>query len=211
MNKFLLKILFAAFLPLMTSAQFSAGIFGDIASATISGSAPSGMKFSRVMNFGGGFILDYRLNDEISVGVQPSFVARGTTVAYDLPSYQEPRDSMQLTLSYFSLPLMVKFWANKTVYVAGGAEWAYLSDAEAENVNVAGKVNVKNSINKTDILINFAVGFVFDVSDFNLFFEGRYSQSVTNGHKYPETSESQLPADFKNSSYHLIFGVMYDF
>lgn len=60
------------------------------------------------MGLGGGLMLDYKATDEVTVSLQPMFLPKGTTVSYDLPSYEKQRDSVNVSFSYFSLPLMVK-------------------------------------------------------------------------------------------------------
>ncbi len=208
-----LIILFTVIISNVVLAQFSAGAYGLYAGSNVSGNAPAGMTFTTASALGGGFILDYKINDEVTISLQPAYSPKGTYISYDLPSYKDPRDSVKATFSYITIPLMAKFTASKVAYVTGGLELAFLQNATEEFVNVPGSVNVTDKITEIDLLVNFGVGFIFEVGEnVNVFFEGRYSQGVVNGCKYPEnSSESNIPPDFKNSSSQLLFGVIYDF
>ncbi len=84
-------------------AQFSVGLLGDLSSSNISGSAPSGTIYSGRTGLGGGLILDYKVTDEVTVSLQPMFLPKGTTVSYDLKSYEEERDSVDAKFSYITM------------------------------------------------------------------------------------------------------------
>ncbi len=207
------KILFAVLMfAVVSHAQFSVGAYGLLNSSNISGDAPSGTKFTSVTGLGGGIMLDYEFNDEVTFSLQASFSPKGTVISYDLPSYEQPRDSITASVNYFTVPIMLKFTAGKVAYVTGGVELAYLSNASAEYANISGKEDVTERIAEFDFLINFGVGFVFDIGDnYSLFFEGRYSQGVVNGCRNPEHPGGSIPPDFKNSSTQLLAGIIYDF
>ncbi len=194
-----------------TQAQFSVGLLGDLSSSNISGSAPSGTIYSGRTGLGGGLILDYKVTDEVTVSLQPMFLPKGTTVSYDLKSYEEERDSVDAKFSYITIPIMAKVKASKVVYVTGGFDVGFLQSATATLINVEGEKDISDNITSTDISVNFGVGFTFEVSSFNLFFEGRYSQGLFNASNFPDNNENDISSDFKNTGMQLLFGALYNF
>jgi len=192
-------------------AQFSVGLLGDLSSSNISGSAPSGTIYSGRTGLGGGLILDYKVTDEVTVSLQPMFLPKGTTVSYDLKSYEEERDSVDAKFSYITIPIMAKVKASKVVYVTGGFDVGFLQSATATLINVEGEKDISDNITSTDISVNFGVGFTFEVSSFNLFFEGRYSQGLFNASNFPDNNENDISSDFKNTGMQLLFGALYNF
>ncbi len=207
-------VLFAMLVLVVTQpiqAQFSVGLLGDFSSSNISGSAPSGTVYSGRTGLGGGLILDYKVTDEVTISLQPMYLPKGTTVSYDLPSYEEERDSVDAKFSYITIPIMAKVNASKVVYVTGGFDVGFLQSATATNINVDGENDISDNISSTDISVNFGVGFTFEVSSFNLFFEGRYSQGLFNTSNFPENNEEDISSDFKNTGMQLLFGALYNF
>lgn len=210
-----IKLVLATVLVLLIAqpiqAQFSVGLLGNLSSADISGSAPSGTIYSGRSGLGGGLILDYKVTDEVTISLQPMFLPKGTTISYDLPSYEEEHDSVDAKFSYITIPIMAKVRASKVVYVTGGFDVGFLQSATATLINVDGEKDIVDNITSTDLSVNFGVGFTFEVASFNLFFEGRYSQGLFNASNFPENNESDISSDFKNTGTQLLFGALYNF
>lgn len=207
-------VLFVILLGLVTQpiyGQFAVGVVGDLNSSNISGSAPSGTIYSGRTGFGGGIILDYKLTEDVTLSLQPMILPKGTTISYDLPSYKEERDSVDAKFSYVTIPLMVKVKASKVVYVTSGFDVGFLQSANATFINLDGEKDISENIESMDISVNFGVGFTFEVSSFNLFFEGRYSQGLFNVSNFSEINEHDISSDFKNSGMQLLFGALYNF
>jgi hypothetical protein len=192
-------------------AQFSVGLLGNLSSSDISGSAPANTIYSGRTGLGGGLIFDYKITDEVTLSLQPMFLPKGTTISYDLPSYETERDSVDAKFTYITIPLMVKVKATKVVYVTSGFDIAFLQSATAENVNTGGENDITDNITSTDISVNFGIGFTFQVSSFNLFFEGRYSQGLYNASDFPEGNDKDISSSFKNTGTQLLFGALYNF
>jgi len=106
---------------------------------------------------------------------------------------------------------MVKVSASKVVYVTSGLDYGFLQSATATNLNVDGEKDISDNITSTDISVNFGVGFTFEVSSFNLFFEGRYSIGIFNASNFADINENNILSDFKNSGMQLLFGTLYNF
>ena len=192
-------------------AQFSVGLLGNLSSSDISGSAPSKTKYTGRTGLGGGLILDYKITDEVTLSLQPMYIPKGTTVSYDLLSYEEERDSVDAKFSYITIPIMAKIKASKVAYVTGGFDIGYLQSAAATDINGDSEKDISDNINSTDVSVNFGVGFTFEVASFNLFFEVRYSQGLFNASNYPENNDQDISSDFKNTGTQLLFGALYNF
>ena len=209
--KLILFVMLLIIVAQPVQAQFSVGLLGDLNSSNISGSAPSGTKYSGRTGLGGGLILDYKITDEVTISLQPMFLPKGTTISYDLPSYKEEVDSVDAEFSYVTIPLMVKVKASKVVYVTSGFDVGFLQSANATLINMDGEKDISENIESMDISVNFGVGFTFEVSSFNLFFEGRYSQGLFNVSNFSDINENDISSDFKNTGMQLLFGALYNF
>lgn len=207
-------ILFAMLVFIITQplhAQFSIGLLGDLSSSNISGSAPSGTVYTGRTDLGGGLILDYKVTDDVTLSLQPMYLPKGTTLSYDLPSYEEEIDSVDAKFSYITIPLMVKVKASKVVYVTSGFDVGFLQSATTTKINIGDEKDISDNIESMDVSVNFGVGFTFKVASFNLFFEGRYSQGLFNASNYADNNENDISSDFKNTGTQLLFGALYNF
>ena len=211
MKKLVIIFVFIFGFTQVSNAQFSVGLLGDLSSSNISGSAPSGTMYSGRTGLGGGLIFDYKVTDEVTISLQPMYLPKGTTISYDLKSYEEERDSVDVKFSYVTIPIMVKVKATKVVYVTSGFDVGFLQSATKTNINVDGEEDISDNISSTDISVNFGVGFTFKVGSFNLFFEGRYSQGLFNASKFTDDNENDISSDFKNTGTQLLFGALYNF
>ena len=120
-------------------------------------------------------------------------------------------DSCDTKFDYITVPVMIKVKASKVVYVTAGLDFNFLQSANLEQLNFDGVTDVEEYVKSTDISANFGVGLTFEVSAFNLFIEGRYSQGLTNASNFPEGSDADIPLEFKNTGMQILFGVLYNF
>ena len=190
-------------------SQISVGGFGMLNSSNLSGNPPADTKYSGKTSFGGGLLLDYKFNEEVTLSFQPNYIQKGTIVSYDLPNNKEQRDSLSINFSYFSMPLMVKVFANKTVYVSGGIAVDFLQEARTEMVNEDKSNDVKEFTSSLDLTANFGIGLNFPVKSLTLFFEGRFSQGLLNISEFDDSDESSLIPQFKNTGIQLLAGFLY--
>ena len=71
-------------------------------SSSLSGDAPKDASYSGKTGISGGLIADFTLAEDIILSIQPRFLQKGTSVAYDVGEY-ELRDSLTATLDYSKL------------------------------------------------------------------------------------------------------------
>ena len=71
-------------------------------SSSLSGDAPEDASYSGKTGFSGGLIADFTLTEDIVLSIQPRFLQKGTSVAYDVGEY-ELRDSLTATFGLCEL------------------------------------------------------------------------------------------------------------
>lgn len=211
MKKLLLFLFLFISFSQIDYAQISVGAIGNLNNSNISGDAPSKVKYTGRTALGGGLIVEYKITDEVYISLQPMLLPKGTTISYDLPSYEEERDSAVAKLTYYTIPLMVKVFANKTVFVTSGFDIGFLQSANSELSNIDKEKDISKNFKSTDISFNFGVGLTFKIRFLNLFIEGRYSQGLFNTSNFPKENEYNIPTEFKNTGIQVLFGAMYDF
>ncbi len=212
MNKRLLVFIFLILLSGVSFAQFSVGAGGMLNYTGISGEAAPNMKFENAANFGINIFGDYKLNEEIGLSIGVAYARSGVIVAYDFPSYVEPRDSLEASLDYFSFPLSVKFFTSDYSYFLGGFRFALLNDGFAKDLQTGSTSDVKNSVKDYNIAVEFGFGLKLPLFEkWKWFIEGRYSRGVKNVSNISDATNSLFPEDFKSVDFQLMLGVYYDF
>jgi hypothetical protein len=204
----------AILLPLssvtLAQGKFYLGPTGGLSRTSLSGDAPDNASYTSLIGFSAGLVGEYALTDDIRLSIQPSYVRRGTGVAFDVGE-EELRDSLELSLGYFSLPVMARFMSEKkTFFVNGGFDVGVLVDASLSDVNAGGKVDVKKFINGLDLMMLFGVGWSVEVAPAFLTFELRYTQSLLNAGKNDQLATTVgIPVRFRSSGLQLLAGVLF--
>jgi hypothetical protein len=208
-------LLVAALLLSLSSVAFAQerfflGTTGGLSKMSLSGDAPDGASYTSLMGFSAGLIGEYALTDDIRLSVQPSYVRRGTGVAFDVGN-PDPRDSLELSLGYFSIPVMARFMSpRRSWFVNGGLDCGFLLNASLSDVNTGGSVDVKNFINGLDLMMIVGVGGLVEVAPALLTFELRYAQSILNaGSSDQLAAKAGVPVRFRSSGLQLLVGVLF--
>lgn len=209
-------LLFVAALVLPVSSatlaqgRFFLGATGGLSRTSLSGDAPVDASYTSLVGFSAGLIGEYALTDDIRLSVQPSYVRRGTGVAFDVGE-EDVRDSLKLSLDYFSIPVMARFMsAQGAWFVNGGLDCGFLLDASLSDVNAGGTVDVKSFVNSLDLMMILGVGGVVDVAPAFLTFEVRYAQSLLNaGSDDQLATAAGVPVRFRLSGLQLLAGVLF--
>jgi hypothetical protein len=186
------------------------GATGGLSRMSLSGDAPDGASYTSITGFSAGLIGEYALTDDIRLSFQPSYVRRGTGVAFDVGSH-DPRDSLEILLNYFSVPVMARFVSpQRAWFVNGGLECAFLLNASLSDVNAGGSVDVKNFVNDLDLMMIFGVGGMVKIAPAFLTFELRYTQSLLNAGSSDQLAEAVgAPVRFRSSGFQLLVGVLF--
>jgi len=69
---------------------------------SLSGDTPDDASYTAKTGFSAGLIGEYALTADIHLSLQPSYISRGTGIAYDVGE-ADPRDSLSLRLDYLSV------------------------------------------------------------------------------------------------------------
>jgi hypothetical protein len=209
-------ILLFASLPLLAGrlavAQPALGFWGGLNRASLKGDAPEDASYGTRVGFSGGVVGEFNLTKDVKLSVQPAYFQRGGKIAFEVPDQDEPRDSLQVKLDYYSLPVMLKVISgNGKTYVSSGLDFGILSQAELSNLNKDEPAqDIKSLIQDFDVAVNFGVGVMLPLGSPLLTFELRYSQSLTNLSKAGENPESSaLPERFRSSGLQLMTGLLW--
>ncbi len=208
--------LFIAVLLLLLSSialaqgRFFVGATGGMTRMHLSGDAPDNGSYTSLMGFSAGVICEYALTDDIRLSVQPSYVRRGTGVAFDVGA-EDPRDSLELSLGYFSIPVMARFISPRGFwFVNGGLDCGFLMNASLSDLNAGGTVDVKNFVNSLDLMMIVGAGVLIEVAPASLNFELRYNQSLLNaGSSDQLAAKVGVPVRFRSAGFQFLAGVLF--
>jgi len=184
------------------------GIQGGLNRAGLGGDAPSGTSYAGATGFMAGAVLDLPIARDVFVSVQPMYVRRGTGIAFAIKGEDKPRDSLDVALSYVTVPLLAKVQAaHGRTYVTGGVDVGVLLDA-----TLSGRgpdEDIKPIFRDYDVAAVFGFGVAFPIGAPRLTLEARYSQSLVNlsaGGEDP--SGAALPQRFRTSGFQLLAGLL---
>jgi len=207
-------LLVALLLTLSSSAsaqgRFFVGATGGMTRMHLSGDAPDDASYTSLTGFAAGVIGEYALTDDIRLSVQPSYVRRGTGVAFDV-GREDLRDSLELSLSYLSIPAMARFISPRGFwFVNGGLDCGFLLNASLSDLNAGGSVDVKNFVNGLDLMMIVGAGTFFEIAPAILSLELRYNQSLLNaGSSDQLAAKAGVPVRFRSAGLQFLAGVLF--
>ena len=207
-------LLIALLLSLSSAAsaqgRFFVGATGGLTRMHLSGDAPDDASYTSLTGFSAGVIGEYALTDDIRLSVQPSYVRRGTGVAFDV-GREELRDSLELSLGYLSIPAMARFISPRGFwFVNGGLDCGFLLNASLSDLNAGGSVDVKNFVNGLDLMMIIGAGTFIEIAPAMLSLELRYNQSLLNaGSSDQLAAKAGVPVRFRSAGIQLLAGVLF--
>jgi hypothetical protein len=195
---------------LSAQERFFIGATAGLSSTSLSGDIPESGSYTSRLGFSGGLIAEYALTDDIRLSVQPSFARRGTRVVFDVGT-DEPRDSLNLTLDYGSIPVMARFLTpGGSWFVNGGLDLGFLLGASLEDRTTGGEADVETLINDTDLMMLFGVGGTIPLDPALFTIEVRYGQSLMNAGANDELAATLgFSPRFRSSGFQLLVAVLY--
>lgn len=191
-------------------SQTYIGATGGLMSSSLSGDAPQDASYSSKTGFSGGLVADFTLTEDIVLSIQPRYLQKGSTIAYDVGEY-ELRDSLTATFDYISLPVMVKINSlNKRIYFSTGLDFGYLMNSSVENITDGSTKDVKNLIKSYDISATFSFGVNIPVGSPIISLELRYMQSILNLSDISSTeSGTTFPYRFRTSGFQFLTSILF--
>lgn len=212
MNRIIYTILFL-FLVQSTSlfSQTYIGVTGGLMSSSLNGDAPKDASYSSKTGLSGGLVVDFTLTEDIVLSIQPRYLQKGSTIAYDVGEY-ELKDSLTATLDYASLPIMVKITSlNKRIYFSSGLDFGYLTNSTVENIMDGSTKDVSNLFKTFDLSATFGFGVNFPIGSPIISLELRYMQSLLNLSNITsdESSGSVFPFRFRTSGFQFLTSIIF--
>lgn len=193
-------------------AQPALGFWGGLNRASLKGDAPEDASYGTRVGFSGGAVGEFNLAKDVKLSLQPAYFQRGAKIAFEVPDQDEPRDSLQVKLDYYSLPVMLKVVSgNGKTYVSSGLDFGILSQAELSNLNKDEPTqDIKKLFKDFDVALNFGFGVMLPLGSPLLTLELRYSQSLANLSNSEENPQaSALPERFRSSGLQLLAGLLW--
>lgn len=87
------------------------GLVGGLNRAGIQGDAPPNTQYAGATGFLAGVVFEFSVAQDVFVSFQPQYARRGTGIAFAVKGEEQPRDSLDVALSYVSLPVLAKVQA----------------------------------------------------------------------------------------------------
>ncbi|MBK9228679.1 MAG: PorT family protein [Ignavibacteria bacterium] len=206
--------LLLTFMSLSTaSAQTSVGLYGGLSMISLSGDSPELTGYSGNGGYSFGLSGEIGITKDIKLMLQPNYSSYGTMIGYDIGE-EELKDSLELDVSYYRLPVLAKFEAlNDYTYFISGLDFGYLNDAKYTDVNqTIEEKDISDSFQEFDLAAVFGAGVKIPVSYFIASAEVRYSQSLLNlSSNVPEVQFNSLPSRFRFSGFQIIANLSYKF
>jgi hypothetical protein len=195
---------------LCAQERFFLGATAGASSTHLSGDIPENGSYTSKTGFSAGAIAEFALWEDIHLSVQPSYVRRGTGVAYDVGE-ADPRDSLELSQDYISVPLIARFLTpGGSWFVNGGLDLGFLLDASLKTVSTGSKTEVRSYINEVDLMMVLGVGKNLQLDPVTLSFELRYGQSLLNaGANDKLAAKAGISPRFRSSGFQLLVALLY--
>jgi len=190
-------------------SQVAIGVFGGIDRTDLSGDAPSGIKYRPETGFAVGAVGEYRIATDVWLSLQPTWLQRGTKIAFAVDGEEEAVDSLKVAVNYLSLPLLAKIVSgNGKTYVSGGVDLGFLLNATLSGT--ADAEDISHTFKPIDLSAIFAFGVMLPIGRPRLTIELRYSQSIVNAASSEQDPEVySLPPRFRWSGLQLFAGFLY--
>ena len=211
MNKIISTILVLFFLNnISLLSQIHIGVSGGMMSSSLSGDAPENASYSGKAGISGGIIADFTLTEDVVLSIQPRYLQKGSSVAYDVGEY-ELRDSLTATLNYFSLPVMLKINSlNNRVFFSSGLDFGYLMSSSVENIFDGSTKDINDLVQKFDLSATFGFGVNFPVGNPTISLEIRYMQSLMNLSDISSSeSGTVFPYRFRTSGFQFLTSIIF--
>ncbi len=193
-------------------AQYAIGIFGGVNNSNLIGDAPPGSTYESDPGLAVGILGEFNITSDVKISLQPMFQQKGTRLAHSVRSERDPQDSIDITINYFSIPVLMKVYAGTDImYVAGGFDFGFKLDATFRRIPTGEEKDISDSFTDFDIAAIIGVGAQFRLGQFYIFLEGRYSQGLGNISSPKEGEPEELNPSFRTTGLQLYAGLTYTF
>ena len=209
--KFLI-IIIVLFSICSINAQYTVGIFGGINNSGLIGDAPPGSTYKDIFGVSAGVLGEYKFTDDVAISIQAMYIQKGVKIAYSVFNEREPRDSVEIAINYFSIPILAKVYAgNEIIYVSGGFDIGFKLDATLERIGSDAEKEVTDAFKNFNIAAIVGLGAQFRLGLFHIFVEGRYSQGLGNISNPDPDDPKEINPSFRTSGLQFFAGITYSF
>jgi hypothetical protein len=176
----------------------------------MSGDAPSGADYTSQFGFSASAVIDLPLSDDIRLSIQPGYSRVGTGIEVT-SALQDPRDTLDIALSYVSIPVLARVMAlNGVSFATGGLQGGYLLKASADPASGGPSTEITSALARFDLAFVVGIGIHLPLSTSTTTIELRYTQSLLNLGKTDQAAEAfQMPPRFRLSGLQLVAGVLF--
>jgi len=209
-NLIAIAVLLLITLPSGSPAQLLVGALGGANLTGISGDAPPGTSYSGQVGYVASAVVDIPLGDDIWLSLQPGYSRVGTRISVT-SAIRPPKDTLDVSMEYFVLPVLGRVLArNGVTYATGGVQAAVLTSAGATPTAAGQKKDLSGAVAGLDLAIIIGAGVQIPFSSSVATLELRYAQSLLNAGKTEAAAEAfQMPPRFRLSGFQLIAGVLF--
>ena len=202
-----LKIIFFILFPVLCSAQVSLGITAGSNTGKFGGVEPSDASYASRTGVNIGGTIAYRVDEDISLTIQPMFSQRGTNIEVGEDSWRDSLIVYEAKLNFMIIPVFIRVDSdNGITYFISGIEFGIPLSAKLEGNGI--NKDISNILNKIDILASIGMGLRFSVGEPDLLFEFRYYQGLVNLNTgNGEDQGNVLFENFKSSGFQLMAGL----
>ncbi len=160
-------------------AQPNIGIYVGLNNSSLSGDSPTDAIYTPRLGYLTGLNIDFKINDEILLSFQPGYGTAGAKLALKDNTGEKYIDSIDITLNYLILPVMINIISNnQRFYFNSGIEIGLLTKASA--YNGAETVDLQLEVNEINVTANFGLTYLIPIGKPFLFLDLRYSQGLIN-------------------------------
>lgn len=190
-------------------AGVSLGALGGLTRSSFSGDTPDKGEYKSLTGGAFGGICEIDLTRNVKLSLQPSWVRKGSKIAFEVEGEDERVDSVDVRIDYFTVPVLVKVMTRGgRFYVSGGLELGFPLSAEHETSSST--TDIEDGLENMDVAADFGVGLHVPVGHPVMYFELRYSQSLRSifDEEWAE-EELHLEPRVKNSGTQFYVGLLY--
>lgn len=190
-------------------ADGAVGFYGGVNNSNLSGDTPSGTSYQTRKGLVAGLFGEIRIARDVFLGLHPGYIQKGTLVTLKPVNEGEDPIENDLSLDYFSVPVLFKIETGKgATYFSGGLDFAFLMSA---SLDLPGKeIDAQEIMRNFDLSMNFAFGGKIPLGSPFLTLELRYSQSLLNVADTEIGDETySVPARFRSSGFQLLAGLLF--
>jgi hypothetical protein len=195
--------------PALAHAQFRLGISAELNRHSFGGVAPDDAAYES--NFGAGFaaILEYRVHNDVVLSLQPGWLQKGANIVFNEDEEPDSVETFVVEQTWVTIPLYFRIDSdNRGLYAGGGISLDLLLDSTIEHDGV--ESDNKAFFEDTDVVYQFAAGYMHSWGKRTWFLEARYMQGLTSINSSARTTAGDVyVADFKSIGARFVAGIIF--